>query len=326
MEHDMALLEVNDLAVHYPLKTPLFHKKRFLKAVDGVSFSINRGEIVGLVGESGCGKSTLGRALVKLEELTRGSVILDGVDLVALKGRKLRQMRRKFQMIFQDPYGSLNPRMTVFAALNEVISLHFDLSMEKRRQKALELLDLVGLPKEALDRYPHQFSGGQRQRIGIARALALEPELVIADEPVSALDVSVQASIVNLLKDIQTSRNTAFLFIAHDLAVVEHISDRILVMYLGNIVEEAPASELISDPRHPYTKTLLAAVPVLSREKSSAPATIPVEHISQCGTPDGCPFFARCPQAMERCKNEKPRLQTIGESGHRCACFLQEQH
>ena len=320
----MALLEVDDLAVYYPVKTPLFRKKRQLKAVDGVSFTIEAGETVGLVGESGCGKSTLGRALVKLENPTRGRIVLDGVDMAAVKGRKLRQMRRKFQMIFQDPYGSLNPRMTVFAALDEVISLHFDLTPAERRRKALELLDLVGLPPEALDRYPHQFSGGQRQRIGIARALAVEPDLVVADEPVSALDVSVQASIVNLLEDIQKSKNTAFLFIAHDLAVVEHISNRILVMYLGHIVEEAPSAELVSAPLHPYTRMLLEAVPVLSQEAVSSPAAaVPAEVVSQVDLPEGCPFAPRCPQAMERCRKEKPRLLPVGNSGHRCACFLQ---
>ncbi|MBO5668326.1 MAG: ATP-binding cassette domain-containing protein, partial [Lentisphaeria bacterium] len=285
----MALLEVSDLAVYYPVKTPLFHKKRLLKAVDGVSFSIEKGEIVGLVGESGCGKSTLGRALVKLESPTKGSVVLDGTDLASLKGRKLRQMRRKFQMIFQDPYGSLNPRMTVFAALDEVIALHFDLSPAERRAKAQELLDLVGLPPEALDRYPHQFSGGQRQRIGIARALAVEPDLVVADEPVSALDVSVQASIVNLIEDIQKRKNTAFLFIAHDLAVVEHVSDRILVMYLGHIVEEAPAEQLSASPLHPYTRMLLDAVPVLTEKKESAALPVAAEVVSPIDAPDGCP-------------------------------------
>lgn len=322
----MALLEVRDLAVHYPVKTPLFARKRFLKAVDGVSFSIERGEIVGLVGESGCGKSTLGRALVKLENPTQGEIILDGVDLASVKGKALRRMRRKFQMIFQDPYGSLNPRMTVFAALDEVIALHFDLSLKERRAKAMELLELVGLPPEVLDRYPHQFSGGQRQRIGIARALAAEPDLVVADEPVSALDVSVQASIVNLLEDIQKSKNTAFIFIAHDLAVVEHISDRILVMYLGNIVEEAPAAELIANPLHPYTRTLLEAVPVLSESGSSKPFNVPpADTVSQIDVPTGCPFFPRCPIASERCRNEKPQLLPVGDGKHRCSCFSAQE-
>lgn len=318
----MALLEVRDLAVYYPLKKGFFGKKHFLKAVDGVSFTIERGETVGLVGESGCGKSTVGKALVKLETPMRGSIMLDGVDLASVKGEKLRQMRRKFQMIFQDPYGSLNPRMTVFSALDEVISLHLDLSREARHAKAVELLELVGLPPAALNRYPHQFSGGQRQRIGIARALALEPDLVVADEPVSALDVSVQASIVNLLGDIQKQKGTAFLFIAHDLAVVEHISHRIMVMYLGHIVESGPARELIASPLHPYTRTLLDAVPVISREKKSYPIPAPGEAISQITPGAGCPFAPRCPHAMPRCFQEKPPLEERGDSGRQCACFL----
>ena len=320
----MPLLEVRDLAVYYPLKKGLFGRKQFLKAVDGVSFHIDRGEIVGLVGESGCGKSTIGKALVKLEEPTRGEIILDGVDLATVKGKKLRLLRRKFQMIFQDPYGSLNPRMTVFDALDEVISLHLELSREERYAKAVELLELVGMPPEALNRYPHQFSGGQRQRIGIARALALEPELVVADEPVSALDVSVQASIVNLLSDIQKQKGTAFLFVAHDLAVVEHISHRILVMYLGHIVESGPAKELIASPLHPYTRALLDAVPVISREKKPFAASDNIDAVSQITPPDGCPFAPRCPHTMPRCFNEKPQLLSIGGTGRQCACFLQE--
>ena len=320
----MALLEVNDLAVYYPLKKGLFGRKQFLKAVDGVSFHIDRGEIVGLVGESGCGKSTIGKALVKLEEPIRGSIILDGVDLATVKGKKLRLLRRKFQMIFQDPYGSLNPRMTVFNALDEVISLHLELPKEARYAKAVELLELVGLPPEALNRYPHQFSGGQRQRIGIARALALEPELVVADEPVSALDVSVQASIVNLLSDIQRQKGTAFLFVAHDLAVVEHISHRIMVMYLGHIVESGPAKELTASPLHPYTKALLNAIPVISKEKKPLANSAATDAVSQIMPPDGCPFAPRCPHAMPRCFKEKPQLQQIGDSARQCACFLQE--
>ena len=320
----MALLEVRDLAVYYPLKKGLFGRKQFLKAVDGVSFHIDRGEIVGLVGESGCGKSTIGKALVKLEEPTRGEIILDGVDLSTVKGKKLRQLRRKFQMIFQDPYGSLNPRMTVFDALDEVISLHLELSREERYTRAVELLELVGLPPDALLRYPHQFSGGQRQRIGIARALALEPELVVADEPVSALDVSVQASIVNLLSDIQKQKGTAFLFVAHDLAVVEHISHRILVMYLGHIVESGPAKELTASPLHPYTRALLDAVPVISKEKIPLAAPDTADALSQITPPDGCPFAPRCPHAMPRCFKEKPQLLNAGDPARQCACFLQE--
>lgn len=315
----MALLEVRDLAVYYPLKKGFFGKKHFLKAVDGVSFTIERGETVGLVGESGCGKSTVGKALVKLETPMRGSIMLDGVDLASVKGEKLRQMRRKFQMIFQDPYGSLNPRMTVFSALDEVISLHLDLSREARHAKAVELLELVGLPPAALNRYPHQFSGGQRQRIGIARALATEPELLIADEPVSALDVSVQASIINLLKDLQKNTRIGLLFIAHDLAVVEHISDRILVMYLGRIVESAPASELCRKPLHPYTAALLSAVPTLEK-RWEARLKLSGDVPSPLNPPTGCAFHPRCPYAREKCQRERPVLREIAP-GRFSACF-----
>lgn len=323
----MALLEVEDLAVYYPVKSGIWGKKQWLKAVDGVSFTIERGETVGLVGESGCGKSTLGRALVKLEEPRRGIIRLDGVDMSTVKGNALRKMRQKFQMIFQDPYGSLNPRMTVFAALDEVISLHQRLSKDERRVRAAELLELVGLPPEALDRYPHQFSGGQRQRIGIARALALEPDLVVADEPVSALDVSVQASIVNLLEDIQQKQGTAFLFIAHDLAVVEHISSRVLVMYLGNIVEEAPSHELVANPLHPYTRMLIDAIPLLtpSAERDKCVSAPAAENVSQIDIPSGCPFHPRCAFASERCRREKPQLLPAGDGKRKCACFLHQQ-
>ena len=246
----MALLEVEDLKVYYPVRGGWFRPKRYLRAVDGVSFSLEAGETLGLVGESGCGKSTLGRALVRLENPAAGRVMLDGRDMAALKGRELRRARKNFQMIFQDPYGSLNPRLTIFQALDEVLALHFRLNRAERLERAAALLERVGLTAEALNRYPHQFSGGQRQRIGIARALAAEPRFIVADEPVSALDVSVQASIINLLDDIRRETRTSFLFIAHDLAVVEHISSRILVMYLGHVVEEAPARELVGSPRH----------------------------------------------------------------------------
>ena len=247
----MALLEVNELSVRYKVRTPLFQKQRYLSAVNGVSFTLERGKTVGLVGESGCGKSTLGRALVRLEEPASGEILLEGRDLAHARGRELKDMRRHFQMIFQDPYGSLNPRLTIFSTLDEVIALHRNAPVAVRKERAAELLEMVGLTSDALNRYPHQFSGGQRQRIGIARALAADPDFIVADEPVSALDVSVQASIVNLLQDIQQKSGTAILFIAHDLAVVEHISSVIMVMYLGSIVESAPARESVSSPRHP---------------------------------------------------------------------------
>lgn len=317
----MALLEVENLKVYYPVRGGWFRPKRFVRAVDGVSFSIEAGETVGLVGESGCGKSTLGRALVRLESPAAGRVLLNGQDMSALKGRALRRERKHFQMIFQDPYGSLNPRLTVFSALDEVLALHFKLSRAERRQRAERLLDRVGLSGDALDRYPHEFSGGQRQRIGIARALAAEPALIVADEPVSALDVSVQASIINLLEEIRSETGTAFLFIAHDLAVVEHISSRILVMYLGKVVESAPARELVRRPFHPYTKALLSAVPTIDRagrKRIVLPGDVP----SPLDPPSGCPFHPRCPEARERCRIETPPLASPDGSGRLCACFF----
>ena len=317
----MALLEVEDLKVYYPVRGGWFRPKRYLRAVDGVSFSLEAGETLGLVGESGCGKSTLGRALVRLENPAGGRVMLDGRDMAALKGRELRRARKNFQMIFQDPYGSLNPRLTIFQALDEVLALHFRLNRAERLERAAALLERVGLTAEALNRYPHQFSGGQRQRIGIARALAAEPRFIVADEPVSALDVSVQASIINLLDDIRRETGTSFLFIAHDLAVVEHISSRILVMYLGHVVEEAPARELVGSPRHPYTQALLSAVPTLDvngRKRIVLPGDVP----SPLSPPSGCPFHPRCPRSQPKCAAEAPPLVSPDGSARRCACFF----
>ncbi len=314
----MPLLEVKHLKLYYPVNRGWFHRKAFVRAVDDVSFTLESGETLGLVGESGCGKSSLGRTLVRLEKPTAGEIILNGKNILELKGSALRRERKNFQMIFQDPYGSLNPRLTVLQALDEVLRLHSRRSAAERKERALELLGLVGLEKELLYRYPHQFSGGQRQRIGIARALAAEPELIIADEPVSALDVSVQAQIINLLKDIQSKTGTAFLFIAHDLAVVEHISSRILVMYLGRIVESGPAREVCGSPRHPYTKALLSAVPRIGsdgKKRIILEGDVP----SPLSPPSGCHFHPRCPLAQERCRCETPEL---GEGSHSCACFF----
>lgn len=314
----MPLLEVNHLKLYYPVNRGWFRKKEFVRAVDDVSFQLEAGETVGLVGESGCGKSSLGRTLVRLETPTAGEIVLNGKNILELKGAALRRERRKFQMIFQDPYGSLNPRLTVLQALDEVLRLHSSRSAAERKARALELLGLVGLEKELLYRYPHQFSGGQRQRIGIARALAAEPELIVADEPVSALDVSVQAQIINLLEDIQRKTGTAFLFIAHDLAVVEHISRRILVMYLGRIVESGPAREVCGSPRHPYTRALLSAVPQIGsdgKKRIILEGDVP----SPLNPPSGCHFHPRCPLAQERCRCESPSL---GGEPHACACFF----
>ena len=316
----MALLEVRNLVVRYKVRSNAFSPKRDLFAVNRVSFDLDHGETLGLVGESGCGKSTLGRALVRLETPLSGSIKLDGRELATLSGRELRRSRGEIQMVFQDPYGSLNPRLSILSALDEVLELRMKGTPAERRDRAAQLLERVGLPADALERYPHQFSGGQRQRIGIARALAGNPKLIVADEPVSALDVSVQASIVNLLMDIQKEEGTAFLFIAHDLAVVEHISRRIMVMYLGRIVETGPAHELVADPRHPYTQALLAAVPTLDRGKNER-FTLGGDVPSPIDPPPGCPFHPRCPFAKERCRVERPELSPCGE-GRECACFL----
>ena len=317
----MALLEVEELFVRYKVRTPLFAKQRYLSAVNGVSFTLEKGETVGLVGESGCGKSTLGRALVRLEEPCSGRILLNGRDLTHAKGKELKEMRRSFQMIFQDPYGSLNPRLPVFAALDEVIALHRKAPLAVRKERAVELLEMVGLTADALNRYPHQFSGGQRQRIGIARALAADPDFIVADEPVSALDVSVQASIVNLLQDIQQKSGTSILFIAHDLAVVEHISSRIMVMYLGSVVELAPSRQMVSSPRHPYTEALLSAVPTPEGGLSGR-IRLNGDVPSPLALPAGCPFHERCPYAKERCRREKPPLVPVeGEEGRWCACW-----
>ena len=315
----MALLEVRDLVVRYKVRSNAFSPKRDLFAVNHVSFDLDHGETLGLVGESGCGKSTLGRALVRLETPLSGSIRLDGRELATLSGRELRRSRGDIQMVFQDPYGSLNPRLSIFSALDEVLELRMKGAKAERRDRAAQLLERVGLPADALERYPHQFSGGQRQRIGIARALAGNPKLIVADEPVSALDVSVQAAIVNLLMDIQKEEGTAFLFIAHDLAVVEHISRRIMVMYLGRIVETGPAHELVAHPRHPYTRALLAAVPTL-KERSGERFTLGGDVPSPIDPPPGCPFHPRCPFAEDRCRVERPELAPCGE-GRECACF-----
>lgn len=313
-----SLLSVQDLVVDYPLRGGLFGKKKYLHAVRGVSFEVGKGEIVGLVGESGCGKSTIGRALVRLEKPTSGKIILNGFDIAQAEGKDLAARRKDFQMVFQDPYGSLNPRLTIFSAIDEVLKLSMKGDLKSRREKAAGLLERVGLKPEYLDRYPHQFSGGQRQRIGIARALAADPLFIVADEPVSALDVSVQAAVVNLLDDIRKESGTSFLFIAHDLAVVEHISSRILVMYLGKIVESAPSHELVSSPRHPYTQALLSAVPEV-KKRNAERIVLSGDVPSPLTPPAGCPFHPRCRRCLDICKTSQP--QWSEENGHGFACF-----
>ncbi len=323
----MALLHVEHLKKYYPVPSPLFAPKRCVKAVDDVSFDLNEGETLGLVGESGCGKSTMARLLMRLENPTAGSILLDGMDLCAIKGEKLRRMRGSFQMIFQDPYGSLNPRMSVYSAIEEALKLHTELNASGRAARIGELLSLVGLKPEYARRYPHQFSGGQRQRIGIARALAVNPRFIVADEPVSALDVSVQSQIVNLLQDIQKQTRVAFLFIAHDLAVVEHISHRIMVMYLGKLAETGPARELCSRPAHPYTKALLSSVPSLDPRHKTGRIVLKGDVPSPLDPPKGCRFHPRCPMRGARCETEEPVLRQVpgASPGHCSACHFAER-
>ncbi len=319
----MPLLEVQNLKVHYPVKPGVFSRARELvKAVDDVSFRIAPGETLGLVGESGCGKTTLGRAIVRLIEPTAGRIFFEGEDLTRTQGAELRSRRRKLQIIFQDPYGSLNPRLTVADIVGEALDLHgLSDSSSARAKRIGELLNSVGLDPIYAQRYPHEFSGGQRQRIGIARALAVEPKLIVCDEPVSALDVSVQAQIINLLQDLQQQHGLAYLFIAHDLAVVEHISRRVLVMYLGKIVELAEARNLIGSPRHPYTQALISAVPEVNPDTKRQRIVLPGDVPSPIHPPSGCPFHPRCPVAAARCRTEVPALREL-TPGHRAACHL----
>ena len=319
----MNLLEVRNLKVHFPVKHGVFSRvKAWVKAVDDVSLTVAPGETVGLVGESGCGKTTLGRAIIRLLEPTAGSVTFEGEDITTLEGAALRERRRRFQMIFQDPVGSLNPRMTVGQIIGEALDIHHLAADEQAREARIgQLLKDVGLNPQHAQRYPHEFSGGQRQRIGIARALAVEPKLIVCDEPVSALDVSVQAQIINLLQDLQREHGLAYLFIAHDLAVVEHISHRVVVMYLGKVVETAASKTLINAPKHPYTQALLSAVPVVDPDSKRQRIVLPGDVPSPINPPSGCPFHPRCPVAEARCKTEVPTLREVSP-GHFAACHL----
>ena len=301
------LLRVEDLKIYYPVAGSGFGKKEFVKAVDGVTFEVKKGEVFGIVGESGCGKSTLGRGVCKLENLTSGHVYLDGEDITEYNDQRMRSVRKKVQMVFQDPYASLNPRMSVFDIIAEPLLVHH-LYQDKAdlEKKVLDLLHRVGLDDYHANRYPHEFSGGQRQRIGIARALAVEPSLIIADEPVSALDVSIQAQVLNLLNELKHDLDLTYIFVAHDLSVVEYISDRVGVMYLGNFVEVGEKEKIYSNPMHPYTQALLSAIPVpdptAKRERILLEGSIPSAH----KPPTGCKFHTRCPKCMECCKTQAP--------------------
>ena len=319
------LLRVEDLKIYYPVAGSGFGKKEFVKAVDGVTFEVKKGEVFGIVGESGCGKSTLGRGVCKLENLTSGHVYLDGEDITEYNDRRMRSVRKKVQMVFQDPYMSLNPRMSVFDIIAEPLLAHH-LYQDKAdlEKKVLDLLHRVGLDDYHANRYPHEFSGGQRQRIGIARALAVEPSLIIADEPVSALDVSIQAQVLNLLNELKHDLDLTYIFVAHDLSVVEYISDRVGVMYLGNFVEVGEKEKIYSNPMHPYTQALLSAVPVpdptAKRERILLEGRIPSAH----KPPTGCKFHTRCPKCMECCKTQAPERYEV-DDGHYVYCHLYDK-
>ena len=325
MSDGAPLLQVTNLVKHFPVGGGLFGGRAGLvRAVDGVSFDIRRGETLGLVGESGCGKTTTGRCILQLERPTSGQILFEGRDLTTLDEDELRPIRRKMQVIFQDPYSSLNPRMTVGQIIAEPLAVHGIVADRARRaDRVRDLLARVGLLPQHAHRYPHQLSGGQRQRVGIARALAVEPSLIICDEPVSALDVSIQAQIINLLEDLQAQFGLTYLFVAHDLSVVRHISDRVAVMYLGKIVEITDRKSLYDSPLHPYTKALLSAVPIpdpaleAQRERMVLGGEVP----SPLNPPPGCVFHPRCPIAIDRCRGEIPDLREI-RPGHRAACLL----
>ena len=317
-------LELRDVKTHFPVERGVFIRRRVgtVRAVDGVSLSLNKGEILGLVGESGCGKSTLGRTIMQLIPPTEGAVVLAGKHLEQLQGAELREARADFQMIFQDPYASLNPRMTVYDALAEAIQAHKEVESDKLPYLVSQLMEKVGLAPRFIKKYPHEFSGGQRQRIAIARALAVEPKLIVADEPVSALDVSIQAQIINLLAKLSREMHLTLIFISHDLSVVKHISDRIAVMYLGKIVEVGPAAQVFERPLHPYTKALVSAVPIPDpvRENARQRVLLQGDPPSPLNPPSGCAFHPRCAYGTETCKAIVPTLEEFS-NGQRAACL-----
>lgn len=323
----MQLLEVKDLKVHFPVSRGGFFKKetRYVRAVDGVSFEMKPGETLGLVGESGCGKSTTARSIVRLIEATSGSIQFEGRELLGLNRRQLKQQRHDFQMVFQNPFSSLNPRMTIAEILAEPLRSLTNLKRRQRLERIYELMEIVNLNPKFLFRYPHEFSGGQRQRINIARALAVSPKLIVLDEPVSALDVSIQAQIINLLQELQEKFNVAYLFIAHDLSVVKTLSHRVAVMYLGKVVEIGDTKTLYENPKHPYTQALMSAVPIPDPQKERERRRIPVEGEipSPIDLPSGCPFHPRCPRAIDKCSQIVPPL-TTKSNGNLAACILAE--
>lgn len=322
-----ALVSVTDLEKHFPIMKGVFRRQvGAVRAVDGISFDIYRGETLGLVGESGSGKSTAGRTVLRLEKPTNGSILFEGRDLATLSNSELRKLRPRMQMVFQNPHSSLNPRMTVASIIGEPLVEHRSLTKQERRARIGELLELVGLDPSHANRYPHEFSGGQRQRIGIARAIALDPDFIVCDEPIAALDVSIQAQVVNLLERVQDELGLAYLFISHDMSMVRHIADRVAVMYLGRIVELAPVDQLYESPKHPYTRALHSAVPVPDpvvegqRMRVILTGDIP----SPANPPSGCPFHTRCPVARDRCSVDVPENREI-EPGHVVACHFADE-
>jgi oligopeptide transport system ATP-binding protein len=328
MPDEPVLLHVEKLVKHFPILRGVIFQKQVgaVHAVDGLTFDIYRGETLGLVGESGCGKSTTGRAILQLHKPTSGKVLFEGVDLVTLEPRELRKMRRKMQMIFQDPYASLNPRMTIGEIIGEPLRLHGLANRKESNERVVDLLRLVGLNPHYANRYPHEFSGGQRQRVGVARSLSLNPSLIVCDEPISALDVSIQAQVVNLLVELQEKLGLTYLFIAHDLSMVRHISTRVAVMYLGWIVELASRDELYTCPLHPYTQALLSAVPIPDPEAEQTRKRIILEGDvpSPANPPSGCRFRTRCPMAMQVCQEQAPEYREVSP-GHFVACHLASQ-
>lgn len=317
------ILEINDLVKHFPIRKGIFRKTvGFVHAVNGVSFKLKKGESLGLVGESGCGKTTMGKCILFLHKPSGGEILFEGIRLSQLDQKSLKKIRPRFQMVFQDPYSTLNPRMSVEAMLNEPLKLYTAMTSHERKKRIFEILETVGLRSEHSPRYPHEFSGGQRQRLGIARALALNPSLIICDEPVSALDVSIQAQILNLLEKLKAVFGLSYLFISHDIGVVEHICDRIAIMYLGKIVELAEDTQICQNPQHPYTRALMTSIPIPrsgSRGKVRAPLTGDVP--SPIQLPSGCFFHPRCPQVLDRCRQESPNLVTLTD-GRQIACHL----
>ena len=326
MENNNHLLEVKNLKKYFPVKSGLVSRaKAFVKAVDGVSFAIHRKETLGLVGESGCGKTTAGRTIIRLLEPTDGEVLFDGKKVYECGGKDLRALRRHMQIIFQDPFASLNPRLTVGATVAEPLAVHGIARGAEKKKLVREILERVGLSPNYVNRYPHEFSGGQRQRIGIARALALKPRFIVCDEPVSALDVSIQAQIINLLEDLQEEFELSYLFIAHDLSVVKHISDRVGVMYLGKMMELAPSEELYASPLHPYTRALLSAAPVPDPKTKLKRLILPGDVPSPINPPSGCSFHPRCKYAHDICKKVEPQMQELTPN-HFAACHMAAEH